>query len=106
MANDLTGTGVVMGLRILGSAGKLGAVFFGGDLSGDVIRHLAEGLEAHRCNGKGGSRDRCQTVRPDSGFKRAANLDLLTEDVGYGVAVLLLGETAQAHHVGMVSRRR
>ena len=48
MAEDLTGAGVVRRLRILGSAGQLGAVFFGGDLSGDVIRHLVEGLEAHR----------------------------------------------------------
>ena len=106
MADDLTGTGVVVGLRILGSAGKLGAVFFGGDLSRDVIRHLVEGFEPHRRHGKGGSGNRGQTVRPDTGFKRAANLDLLAEDIGYGVAVLLLGETAQAHHVGMISRRR
>ena len=42
---------------------------------------------------------------PFSGFKRAANLDLLAEDIGYGVAVFLLGKTAQTHHVG-ISRRR
>ena len=40
------------------------------------------------------------------GSNDAANLDLLAEDIGYGVAVFLLGETAQARHVGMISRRR
>jgi len=29
-----------------------------------------------------GSGHRCQTVRPFSEFKRAANLDLLAEDIG------------------------
>ena len=106
MAEDLAGAGVVRGLGILGSAGQLGAVFFGGDLSGDVIRHLVEGLEAHRRHGQRGGGDGCQTVRPDGGFKRAANLDLFAEDIGDGVAVFLLGETAHTHDVGILSRRR
>jgi hypothetical protein len=81
-------------------------MFFGGDLRGNVIGHLAEGLETHRRHGQGGSRDGCQTVRPDGGFKRAANLDLLAENIGDGVAVFLLGETAEAHRVGTIGRRR
>ena len=43
MAEDLTGAGVSGAFRILGSAGQLRAIFFGGDLCGDVIRHLVEG---------------------------------------------------------------
>ena len=91
MADDLAGTDVVIGLRILGSAGQLAAVFFGSDLSGYVIGHLVEGLETHWRHGKEGRGDRCKTVRPFSGFKRAANLDLLAENIGDGIAVFLLG---------------
>src|SRR5262249_36402158 len=90
MADDLAGAGVVVGLRIRGSARQLGAVFFVSDLSGDVSRHLVEGLEAHRRHRQGGTGDRGQTVRTDRGLKGATNLDLLAEDIGDGVAVFLL----------------
>ena len=106
MTQDLAGASVVSGFDVLGSAGQLGAALFGGDLSGDVIRHLAERLESHGRHGQHGRRDGCQTVRPDRGFKRAANLDLFPEDVGDRVSVLLLGETAQTDDIGILGCRR